>query len=29
MKVVIFGASGLIGGGVLMEALDNPEVTAV
>ena len=29
MKVVIFGASGLIGGGVLMEALDSPEVTAV
>ena len=29
MKVVVFGASGLIGGGVLMEALDSPEVTSV
>lgn len=29
MKVAVFGATGLIGGGVLMEALDHPHVERV
>lgn len=29
MKVVVFGGTGLIGGGVLLEALDSPEVAEV
>ena len=29
MKVVIFGASGLIGQGVLLQTLDDPEVESV
>lgn len=29
MRIVVFGGSGLIGGGVVMEALDSPHVTSV
>ena len=29
MKVVIFGTTGMIGRGVLLEALDSPDVTGV
>ena len=29
MKAIIFGASGMVGSGVLMECLDDPEVAAV
>ncbi|HJT24419.1 MAG TPA: epimerase, partial [bacterium] len=29
MKVILFGASGMVGQGVLLECLKDPEVTAV
>lgn len=29
MKVIIFGASGMVGGGVLLECIDDPAVTSI